>query len=619
MSAADRKPRVRAGAKRALITLLAGFLIADAAPAQSEWQFSGIERVVAIADIHGAYGAFQRILQRAGVVDNDLAWTGGRSHLVIVGDVLDRGADSRLALDLIRVLEVEAAAAGGRVHMLLGNHEIMNMTGDLRYVAAGEYAAFAVDEPMEVREAEFRRIAGALDDPAALAAARQQFDADFPQGYFAHREAFSADGEYGRWLLEKPALLVINDMAFVHAGLADAVIGNAGSLNSRIRSELSDFLTAYERLVAASALSRTASLYDLPARATALLEGTGGGGDLLPADLRRDATMLQDLGSQSFLSPDGLVWYRGNVACNRLTEQDRLAAALGQIGAAQLVIGHTPTRGAVVLSRMNGMLLRIDTGMLNEYYGGRASALVIEGGSVAVVYENETAPATPLPQPRHVGNRPANLSAAELEAALAGAQIVSRQPLDGTAELVSLADGALELEAILTVAERETINGAVAAYQLDRLLGLDMVPVTVAREIDEEPVALQYWPQGAISESQRSATQLGGSAWCPLGDQLQDMYLFDALIFNQGRTLERIRYSTDNFQLLLVGHDLTFATEQGRPAHLAELPVVLTPTWRSALESLDQRTLSAALGDVLDRRRIRSLLARRDQLLSLSR
>ena len=188
---------------------------------------------------------------------------------------------------------------------------------------------------------------------------------------------------------------------------------------------------------------------------------------------------------------------------------------------------------------------------------------------------------------------------------LAEAQIVARRPFEGTAEHVSLVAGALELEAILTVAERESVNAAVAAYQLDRLLGLDMVPVTVAREIDGEAVALQYWPQSAISEAERSARQLGGSAWCPLGDQLQDMYLFDALIFNQGRTLERIRYSTDNFQLLLVGHDLTFATEQSRPPHLAEIPVVLTPTWRSALESLDQRMLSEALGGVLDRRRIR--------------
>jgi hypothetical protein len=602
-----------------LIAVVCSLLGARAATAQDEWQFRDVERVVAIADIHGAYSAFQRILQRAGLVNNDLSWTGGRTHLVIVGDVVDRGADSRLALDLIRELEAEADAAGGRVHLLLGNHEIMNMTGDLRYVAAGEYAAFAAEEPSDVREAEFARYAQSLTEPAEITAARQRFDADYPPGFFAHRQAFASDGRYGQWLLDKPVLLVINDMAFVHAGLAGAVIGNAGSINSRIRQELTQFLGAYERVVAAGAIARTVGLYDLPAVVTDWLEDAAENGAAPAGGLRTDAQRLQDLASLGFLAADGPVWYRGNVACNRLTERDRLAAALGSVGAGQLVIGHTPTRDAVVLSRMDEILLRIDTGMLNDYYGGRASALVVERGAVSVLYENETGPSIPLPQPRRVGARPGNLSAEALETVLAIAEVVSNQTFDATGSLVALVDGAVELQGLFTRAERDTVNAAVAAYGLDRLLGLDMVPVTVAREIDGVTGALQFWPEAAISETERSARQLGGSAWCPLGDQLADMYLFDALAFNQGRTVERIRYSTEDFQLLLVGHDVTFAAEEERPAHLAELPVVLTPAWRAALESLDQRTLTAALGDVLDRRRIRALLARRDHLLELAR
>ncbi|MGD8340879.1 MAG: metallophosphoesterase [Gammaproteobacteria bacterium] len=598
--------------------MAAGLLSATAALAQDEWRLSDVERVVAVADIHGAYPAFQHILQRTGVVDNDLRWTGGRTHLVIVGDVLDRGADSRLALELIRALEAAAPEAGGQVHYLLGNHEIMNMTGDLRYVSPGEFSAFADEEPAEVREAEFVQFVESLGDSADVAAAREQFDADYPPGFFAHRQAFASDGEYGEWLLDKPVLLVIDDLAFVHAGLAQAVIGNAGRINSQIRSELRAFLSAYERLVSASVISRTVELYDLPARVTELLEDPDAADSVLAGGLRTDARRLQDLASLSFLSADGPVWYRGNVACNRLTEQDRLAAALGNVGAAQLVVGHTPTRGAVVLSRMDETLLRIDTGMLNDYYGGRASALVVENGTVSVMYEDEVESSAPLPQPRWVGFRPGNRSAEGLEAALQRAEVVARQSFDSTAALLSLVDGEFELEGLFTRAERETVNAAVAAYRLDRLLGLDMVPVTVAREIDGVSGALQFWPQGTISEPERSAGQLGGSAWCPLGDQFQDMYLFDALIFNQGRTPDRIRYSTENFQLLLMGHDVTFATEQERPPHLAELPVVLTPAWRAALEGLDQRTLNAALGDVLDRRRIRAVLARRDHLLDLA-
>src|SRR5262245_27458863 len=89
------------------------------------------ERVVAIGDVHGAYGRFVAILREAGLIDQRERWTGGRAVFVQTGDVLDRGADSRRALDLLRKLETDAARAGGRVVPLLGNHEIMRMLGDL--------------------------------------------------------------------------------------------------------------------------------------------------------------------------------------------------------------------------------------------------------------------------------------------------------------------------------------------------------------------------------------------------------------------------------------------------------------------------------------------------------
>src|SRR5207249_4430613 len=131
---------------RAFTVLFAAAFVASsprAIPAASACEWTGIERVVAIGDVHGAYDRFVEILKTARIVDNDLRWSGGRTHLVQTGDVLDRGDDSRKALDLIRRLERPAQSAGGAVHALLGNHEIARMLGDLRYVAAGEYAAFA--------------------------------------------------------------------------------------------------------------------------------------------------------------------------------------------------------------------------------------------------------------------------------------------------------------------------------------------------------------------------------------------------------------------------------------------------------------------------------------------
>ncbi len=94
-------------------------------------------------------------LQQADVVDENRAWIGGKTNLVIVGDILDRGPSSRAVMDLLMRLETEASTAGGAVRVVIGNHESMNLIGDLRYVSKAEYAAFAGDETPEQRERWF--------------------------------------------------------------------------------------------------------------------------------------------------------------------------------------------------------------------------------------------------------------------------------------------------------------------------------------------------------------------------------------------------------------------------------------------------------------------------------
>jgi hypothetical protein len=489
----------------------------------------------------------------------------------------------------------------------------MNLTGDLRYVSAGEYAAFADQEPAAIRQAEFDRY---LADPTRSGnpvAARESFDAAFPPGYFAHRQAFAPGGEYGDWLLAKPFVVMINDTVFVHGGMVGTMVELETGLNQILSAELADYVRAIDSLVAAGLLARTTDVYDMPASATELLAAA----DLDPV-VAAAARKLVELDSLLLFAPDGPLWYRGNVACNRLNEQERVQAVLGSLGARHLVVGHTPTEGAFVLRRMDDSVLRIDTGMLNEYYGGRAAALVIEGDQRTALYENETESSAPVEQPRRVGVRPGNLTADELEAVLTLADVGTSQRFDGSATLVTLVYRNTQLLGLFTRATREGVRAEVAAYRLDRLLGLDLVPVTVSRAIEGVPGAVQYWPQSSISENQRREAGLGVSAWCPLADQFSDMYLFDALIYNEARTLDRIRYSNDNLQLLLLGHDQAFSTGRGRPAYLESMPVELSAGWRQALTSLDEAGLTRALGDVLDRRQIRALLARRDHLLDIA-
>src|SRR2546430_5376380 len=100
-------------------------------------------RIVAVGDLHGDYEAWQAIALNAGIIDARGHWAGGKTILVQMGDVTDRWADSLKIVRSLQQLQREAPRKGGRVIVILGNHEAMNLIGDNRYTTAGEYAAFS--------------------------------------------------------------------------------------------------------------------------------------------------------------------------------------------------------------------------------------------------------------------------------------------------------------------------------------------------------------------------------------------------------------------------------------------------------------------------------------------
>ncbi|HAW96888.1 MAG: hypothetical protein CMJ33_05805 [Phycisphaerae bacterium] len=91
-------------------------------------------RILAVSDLEGNYETFRGFLEGNGVVDDSGDWIWGDGHLVLNGDMVDRGDRVTELLWLIRRLERQAREAGGRVHYVLGNHESMVMAGDLRYI-----------------------------------------------------------------------------------------------------------------------------------------------------------------------------------------------------------------------------------------------------------------------------------------------------------------------------------------------------------------------------------------------------------------------------------------------------------------------------------------------------
>lgn len=114
------------------------------------------ESVVAIGYIHGDFDDFVAILERTGLIDTQYRWTSGHATLVQTGDLLDRGPKIRQVLDLRMSLQKQAAKTRGRVLILLGNHEVMNLMGDLRYATVTNYASIANDNSEQRRRSAYQ-------------------------------------------------------------------------------------------------------------------------------------------------------------------------------------------------------------------------------------------------------------------------------------------------------------------------------------------------------------------------------------------------------------------------------------------------------------------------------
>lgn len=156
------------------------------------------ERLVAIGDLHGDLDATRRAFRLAGAIDDKDAWIGGKLVVVQTGDAVDRGDDDRRILDLIERLKGEASSAGGELVALVGNHEIMNVDLDFRYVTRGAFSAFADVAPAE---------------SVAQAAARVDSD---QRGRAA---AFLPGGTYAKMLAKRPVVARVGDSIFVHGGV----------------------------------------------------------------------------------------------------------------------------------------------------------------------------------------------------------------------------------------------------------------------------------------------------------------------------------------------------------------------------------------------------------------
>ena len=614
-------------------------------------------RLIAIGDVHGDVDGLAGILREASLVDESMAWAGGDTDLVVTGDFLDRGSRAPEVLDLLMRLEDQS---GGRARVLVGNHEVLNVIGDLRYVAAEEYARFATagsDELRADRWAERGRFLATraermgVDPPREDADDEKAWLAEHPAGWFERRDSLGPDGRYGRWIRQRDAAVVLDRVLYVHAGPGGGDFASVADLNGRVRAELAGFDERWAELGRAGVIlpwMRWGDALELVAEEASFWAAV----DSLPPE-RLDPAALEHrpedstlermrelLANESWtiLAPEGPLWTR---ALARAPDEElarSLAPALERLGAQRVVVGHTPTPDGRVRTRLDGTVFLIDTG-LSESIGGRAAALEVRGESFVALYADaERVPlAAVAATPAYAAaayDPLAGLDPAGAEAFLREAAIVAEReigsgitrPWRATLEK----DGRRHDAAVQTVhaceekAERpggrrertcDSWRYNVAAYEIAKALGIRGVPPTVERPFHGRDAAFTWWIDDATTLAamkERRMAPPDGAAW----NRYQRMAgVFDELVYNTDRNQGNLLVDPA-WNVWLIDHTRAFRTARGlrNPAMLARLNV--EPPLLAGLHALDADLLRRCCESYLSGDERRAVLARRDSIVA---
>ncbi|GAA5850062.1 hypothetical protein JCM9279_004898 [Rhodotorula babjevae] len=314
------------------------------------------QRIVAVGDIHGDLPAAMSILRRAGLVDLKGLWTGQDAILVQTGDIVDRGPDTIALYRFFQGLRPQAEKAGGALVSLMGNHEMMNYLGDWRYVTKEDIASFGGERNR--REALLTGWIGQEWRSNYSITARVPYLVDhFPHGLAAPVLPSTPRGSSDRRFLGDPSFpsstasssshknpFLRAAASFVHGGITPEYLSSLPSspftpiaTMNRIGHDILD----------------------------AVLHVPGG----VPLSLPRSATPEQ----REFWSERGPMWNRDWALEDEDEICDRVERACEMLNVRRLVMGHTPQFDGI-LSRCDGKVLLIDTG-ISRAYGGAHSSL----------------------------------------------------------------------------------------------------------------------------------------------------------------------------------------------------------------------------------------------------
>ncbi len=361
--------------------------VVDAGERRSE------RRIVAVGDIHGAFNGVREILRKVELIDQKDRWVGGDAIMVQTGDFLDRGPGATKVARLLMKLQEQAPQHGGEVIVLLGNHEVLNLLGDLRdvtkYILRNHVDGHS-EKRLEVScngYATFHRRLLELrhEKPPKRRELLDRCLTEHQLGLVEYLAEIGPRGDIGRWLRKLPAVAEVGDIVFVHGGFSAELAGwDLKKINREVKREIKSFDLTRKHLIDQGIILPTTGLAEIVSVARQLAKATSGSRSLPP--LSAEFLHVLQFNTWLVVREDGPMWFRGYARWSDEEGQAQMPGILGSLDAEHVVVGHTPQPPYRIRNRFDSRVFLIDTGMLTSFYKGHPSVLEIQGGSFTAFY-----------------------------------------------------------------------------------------------------------------------------------------------------------------------------------------------------------------------------------------
>jgi hypothetical protein len=387
---------VRRGLRRISIFLAASVAFSAAPAAQA------VPRTIVLGEVQGAANTVAALLQKLAVIDDQGHWSGGDSVLIQTGDLIDGGENSRAAMDLFIRLQREAPAAGGRVVVLMGNHEAMNILGELRDVNYMTYASFTGPDSEARQKAYYESFIAWRRQIADATGAAFEPDSGFtddwfvlhPPGWVEYVEAMRPEGVYGSWLRTLPVAVMIDGVLFIHAGISPEMKGmTVDAINARAADEIRQFDRDRDRMAAEGLCLPLCSAREM----VDVIEGEITYLNTLDPSQRTadnprmtraaDLQHLGQWGSWSVLSDTGPLWFKGTSQWDDQQRGSDMREILAASGVERMVTGQSAGKERVISARFGDTVILTSVDLSDDPWdgGGKPAALEIVDGDFVVV------------------------------------------------------------------------------------------------------------------------------------------------------------------------------------------------------------------------------------------